>query len=697
MMLKRQGCDQAQGRRAARRDALRAVLALLALTLLWGGCGDDDKGSAAPANNAELDAGPDERDADEANNGPDGGDEVPDADEGDAPDDGALFPNLPGGNPLVPEVAAYPFPSDFYLTEDPETLTGRRLNIPVEAFPEATQAGAATFNGVDGYSPMPLLVAYLPGGVDIATLPSPTAHAESVSDDSTVWLVEMETGDRVPLLAEIDVNHPEPSESSLLIRPLVVLKPNTGYVVIIRQGVKAIDGSLHEANDAFVALRDGLPTEDPSVEAQRGAFVKINEAISGQGLEPEAVVLAWSFHTRSEASMTGPLLAAQQDANVAPLGDYTITEDTTDEVNRQIRGTFTAPNYADPETGVLQWDPQTGEITQFGQREVRFVMTIPNVVDEPRPVIMYGHGFLGDSIQATRGRFNRFCNENRFSVVATEFGVYDDLFMPLGRALGGEAEQFDVLVTEVLQSFTNTTHLTRIVKERLAVDLTAEGPGGEFNPVDPTAVHYLGISNGGTFGYVHGATSPQVERAVFLVGGGGLVHFLERAEPWKNFSFAFKVLLPDPRELQLLFALIQQKLDLVDATTFARRLVNDRYPGLAPLKAQVHMAVNDSQVRNLVTEWVVRTAEIPMVVPSAKDVFDLTTIERTPEALEGAMSVFYVYDEMVDPTPFTNETPLIDNDTHGTVRDLMSYRAHAGAFLETGTFTMVCDGACDPE
>lgn len=675
------------------RAALLVVLASLVLAV---GCGDDgDKNTNAnnAPNNENPDAGQDEPDVDD-----DAGQDDMDAQEGDVPDvDDGRFPNQPGGNPLVPEIAALPFPSDFYLVDDPNTLTGRRMEMPAEAFPSSAQPNAAEFNGADGFSFIPLLVAYLPGGVDVATLPSPVDHAESIADDSTVFLVEADSGERVPLLAEINANHPESTEASLLIRPLIALKPNTRYVVILREGLKAIDGTPHVANDAFAALRDGVPTEDPAVESQRDDFVGINAAIADQGLEPAGVVLAWSFHTRSEEGAVGPLLAAQQVANEAPVGEYTITEDFNDGTNRQVRGTFMTPNFASPDTGALEWDPQTGQITQFGLREVGFVMTIPNVVTEPRPVIMYGHGFLGTSIQATRGRFNRFCNENRFSVVGTEFGFFEDTLTPLSGALGGDGAQFDVLITEVLQSFANTTHLTRIVKERMAADLTVEGEGGPVSPFNTDEVHYLGISNGGTFGYVHAATSPQVERAVLLVGGGGLVHFLERAEPWNNFKIVARTFFSNPQEFQLFLAIVQLKLDRVDSMSFARRMVFNRYPGLPTLKAQIHMAINDSQVHNLVTEWVARSVPSPMVAPSPKDVYGLETLNAAPEAPEDTLTAFYVYDEDVEPSPITNETPDEDNDTHGTVRDLLGYRSHAGTFLETGTFTMVCDGPCDPE
>ena len=80
-----------------------------------------------------------------------------------------LYPNMPSGNPLVPEVAAYPFPSDFYLVDDAKTHTGRRVEIPQEALP-AKLPGRA-INGADGYSRITPILTFLPGGVDPKGLP----------------------------------------------------------------------------------------------------------------------------------------------------------------------------------------------------------------------------------------------------------------------------------------------------------------------------------------------------------------------------------------------------------------------------------------------------------------------------------------------------------------------------------------------
>jgi pimeloyl-ACP methyl ester carboxylesterase len=144
--------------------------------------------------------------------------------------------------------------------------------------------------------------------------------------------------------------------------------------------------------------------------------------------------------------------------------------------------------------------------------------------------------------------------------------------------------------------------------------------------LDAENVHYMGISNGGTFGYVMAATSPQLERSVMVVGGGGLIHFLQRATQWNMFGPLLRLVIRDPIDQQLAFSMIQQVLDPVDSMNYIRHLVTDRYPGMRPMRAQMHMAIGDSQVNNLVTEWAMRSAQIPVVVPSPKDIWGLPTV-----------------------------------------------------------------------
>ncbi len=606
------------------------------------------------------------------------------------------YQNLPGGNPLVPEVAAFPFPSDFYLAADAMTATGRRVSMTDAIMPRGVQASVFR---EDGYTIIPSILAYLPGGTDVASLPSPTDHAQSVADDSSVFLVREDTWERVGVLAELDQTTDNLERQAIILRPLRALDYNTGYVVILRNSLRRLDGTPHEASPVFEALRDGRRTRIPEIEAQRESFELVNAAIAGTGLEPQEVVLAWSFHTRSEAAVTDPLVRMQLAANTAPIGDYAITEDEVRGLNRQLAGTMDVPNFIDPDTQRVVLDAE-GEPMQFGVREVPFVLTIPLVVDEPRPLLIYGHGFLGARTQTTGGSVNALCQDYRMSAAGVNFGFHEGVVARVTAAFAGNWDGLNEVVSEVQQTFVDSSFLARLVRERLAAEVLHDPMNGDapYPLIDPNNVHYMGISNGGTFGYVMAATSPQIRRAVLVVGGGGLIHFLQRATQWNQFGVALSLLIRDPIEQQLAFSLAQQVLDPVDSMNYMHHLVRDRYEGMQPLRASIHMAIHDSQVNNLVTEWAMRSGDIPVVVPSPKDIWDLRTVSADASGVVQTDDdgVMHVYDEMVTPSPITNVPPATDNGTHGTVRDLISYKTQVGRFLTEDIFVHACDGACDP-
>ncbi|MFH2007613.1 MAG: hypothetical protein ABI333_13590 [bacterium] len=605
------------------------------------------------------------------------------------------FPNLEGGNPLVPEVALYPFPSDFYLEVDPTTHSGHRVSIPQVALPPAVPVDI--LNDADGFTMMPAILAYLPGGVALDSLPDPLEPGATLEDDSAVFLVNADTGERVPALAELDANTTEVTEQALIIRPNLKLDPVTGYVVILRDTLRTADGEAHVPNDAFLALRDGIPTADPAVERQRDAYELVNATIADQGLQPEEVVLAWSFHTRSEEQVVGPLVEMQQQAWEEPVGDYTIVDDATDtNGNRRIEMTFEAPSWRDAD-GMVQLD-SAGIPILLGTETVEFRVTIPDTVDEPRPVMLYGHGFFGHYDQSSRGAANKLCRERRYSAVATNLGFNEEDESRIVSILSADLADIHWLVSVNWQKTTNFTSLAKLVRDRLSDELFTDIGAGPFLPLDGSRIFYSGISNGGTFGYVIASTSPAFDRAVLIVGGGGLTHFLQRAVQWNEFAPIFELMYPSPLELQLVLSVLQGPIDSIDSINYAHRLTRERFPDLPPMKAAVHMALNDSQVRNILTEWVARTARVPLAVPSAKDIWGLETISADPpDGAQGVDSALFVYDEHVEPSPITNQPPAEDNGTHQSVDESDVLQESWYQLAEFGRFVQPCSGACDPD
>jgi hypothetical protein len=609
-------------------------------------------------------------------------------------DPSLLYPTEPGGNPIDPTHALFPFPSDFFLVQDEESETGWRLSIPMDLLSDGVPYEAIT--SANGFSRLPIILSGWPRGVDQASLPSMIDHGESIEDTSTTLLIEHETFRRIPHLAEVDVSSQDPQSAPLIIRPLILLKPNHSYSVVIRRGLRDLEGMIYEPNPAFLALRDDVETNYEPIEQQKSNFAATRQVINESGGILEDVILAWSFRTRSGEQTTQSLLHLQDFAHDWPLEQYEITQDEVRGENRQLQGTFIGPNFVGPDG--LVWG-EDGRPIPVGTASYPFTLTIPRSVEGGetapvpsvrRPVILYGHGFLGERQQATRSTFNELCREGRYSAVGINFGFHEGILRQAILGLTGSSESVPLLIAEVMQTMVNASVMIRYLREQISQD---------FVSLDPEAIHYMGISNGGTFGYLFGATTLEIERAVFVVGGAGLSHFLQRATQWSELGYLVTSRNPHAPDLQIFLSLLQMVIDPVDPANYMDHLVEPRFAGRPPLRSQLHMALHDSQVHNLVTEWVARSANIPMITPSPKEIWGLDTITAPLSDADQLTlpSALYVYDEGVEPSPIGNIPAAEDNRTHNTVRELDVYKEHIIRFLDEGRIQQVCDGACDPQ
>jgi len=600
--------------------------------------------------------------------------------------------NLPGGNPLVPQVALYPFPSDFYLVDDATTATGRRISLPPEGMP--TDLTAERFEHIDGFSRVGALLTFLDGGVDPASLPDLNDPSAAMDDDSAVWLIEEGSWERRPALVEMDASANGASDQALIIRPVDTLAADTGHVVLIRDHLLSADGASHPTpTEAFRALRDGIPTDCDEVESQRDDFERVLQAIDEQGLAPETVVAGWSFHTRSAEQLHAPLLGMQDIAATAAVDDWQIDSDQVEDDNRVIRGTFSAPDFL----GADEWVAldEGGAPVVHGEREVPFQITIPDTIgDETRPVVAFGHGFFSSPEEPTWSSLNRGMHTWRMSAVTTEFiGFNEDDFSASLAILAGDLDSLWIIVSQQMQSHVHFTMLSRLVTEELATEIVSDDGTAV---LDGDLVHYMGISNGGTQGFVLMTASPVFTRGALVVPGGGWTHMLQRAAQWNDMGQILAIKYTDPLELQLMMSLLQLHFDSIDAANWVQHLVHDRLPGRPDVQVTLHEAVGDCQVANFLTEWMARTAQIPLITPSPYEVWGLDTLSAEPPDGADSNSALIIYDEGYPPLPEGNIPPE-ENGAHGSVRELDVYVEQVGTFLETGTIVQVCDGACDPD
>ncbi|MCB9676047.1 MAG: hypothetical protein H6737_13070 [Alphaproteobacteria bacterium] len=606
------------------------------------------------------------------------------------PDDEVVtgVPDEPGNNPIVPEVALFPWPSNLWLEPDPTTRTGLHLALPDEHMPDV--GGSALFADQDGFSRVAPILTHFPEGIDGSTLPT---LPQTVEPDSPVLLVDAGTLTLTPALVELD-GYANVAQQSLIIRPQVTLAPDTNYVVLVRKGVRSLAGEDLRVTKAFRALRDGLATDSSVAESLRADFQPVNTVIEGLGIDPEDVVSGWTFHTRSEGQILDKAVAMHDIVAGASLGTWTEVSREDDGANWVIEGVVDVPDFLGPDDRIAL-DADGVPIVE-GTRPMDFLVTIPHTVVAPRPTMVFGHGFFSAKEEPTWGSLQQLIQPWQIPTVSTSFlGFTEDDLASSAGALGGDVESLLAVVDMQLQSHANHTALARIIEDQLEDDIVIDGPSGPFQPLDASRIDYMGISNGGTQGYTLLTASPKFTRGALVVGGGGWSHITQRATQWNTMGAIISTKYPDDRELQLVLALMQQVLDPIDSLNFVEHLVDDRLPGRPPVEVSLHMAVGDCQVHNMTTEWVARSAGIPLVTPTVRDVWGLETIAGSSNGLDVPAGLI-IYDEGFDVTP-DNVAPPVDNGAHESIRDLASYKENVGRFLETGDIVDVCDGPCDPD
>jgi hypothetical protein len=607
--------------------------------------------------------------------------------------------NPAGHNPLAPAYSAYPFPSDLYTAPDAGSPTGLRLALPDGVLPR--DITAEIFEDVDGFSLVPLILTAFEQDLDTATLPDPTDELATLADDSPVWLLAGPDWARVPALVERDELASNPERRALIIRPLRALAPDTDHVVVVTDRLRAADGARLATPPGFAALLSDTPTDSPELEALRATTPLVRAAIAAQGTPEDEVVVAWSFHTRSRQGTTAALLEMQRVAATTPLGEVTILSDEMrargpDDayVSRQIEASVQVPDFLDAD-GRLRVGAD-GLPEAQGTREMIFSATLPESLTEPRPAVVFGHGFFSDRTEAQGSSLNDLSYERRFSAFATDYLGFNEAEQAQTISLlTSRINEIDLLIWRQMQAYTHFTILQRLAAGPLAQTLTVT-EGGPL-VVDPDQVHYMGISNGSTFGAVVTASSQVFSRAILVVGAGGIIHFLQRATQWNELGSLFELRYRDPYQLQLLLALAQHKLDPIDSMSYAHLLGPERPGELGELRLSVHMALHDSQVANLLTRALARSIPLELVAPSVSPV---QGIDALPDGDPGGSDrALYVYHDPATwvPGPLTNVPPAEDNRAHRRIRDLTSYKDHVTTFLETGALTMTCDGPCDPE
>ncbi len=614
-------------------------------------------------------------------------------------------------DPLEPELCALPWPSSYFQTPDADSASGVRWNVAEDTFPihdgDDAQIGPGFLGHTDGASTLTPFLTFFPDVSLAGTIPVDDLDGYLDGDARTV-ILNATTGERVPHFVELDMAGAV-GEQTLFLRPVVPLDHATRYVVGLRNLQKR-DGSPLQPSPAFQALRDGTATADGLDDAAwRQPYVnaQVFPVLEAAGFPRDELVLAWDVTTGSVDGTLGAMVAMRDDAleRVGADGPPYVIDTVTDDdctvegatIARTIEGHFVVPRYTDsdaPPSRLVRDD--AGIPVVQGETNADFLIRIPCSVaaateagEGPAPLLVYGHGLLGNLGEGKTGHLSRFANDYGHVVFAmTWIGMSDVDALVIPTIVSQDLTHFPAIPERSMQGLVNKLTGLRAVQGAMLSD-PAMQYGGE--PVIGDEVGYYGISQGGIIGGAYMALSTDVERGVFGVGGMPYSLLLDRSKDFGLFGDLMRLQFTDTREFALLVAGLQTAWDVGEGAGYAKVLTASPLPGTPAKTVLMQVAIGDAQVTTLGAHIGARAYGAITLEPAVRPIWG---VEEASGPVRSSVIVEWSYPDSDVTEPIEN-TPPGPGDTHECPRREPAAQEQLDGFLRTGVIEQTCDGPCE--
>jgi len=617
-----------------------------------------------------------------------------------------------GCNPLAADWdCTLPFPSDFFLQDDPGLPSGRRVVLARRAMIQSQQdqrpVDPFEVHPADGFSHLPPILALFPGGVDPTDL---VFHSGDISKtqngESPTVLLDAENLEPIPHFAELDPRAESDDRRALVIRPLVRLSNQRRYLVAVA-GLHDPSGGPIEPPEGFRRLRDREAEGAPALEDLAGHYEdSIFPLLESAGLRREDLQLAWDFTTESQEHVTSDMLAVREQAlewlqsNQPQVQVDRVSDDVSAILARLVEGRFEVPLYLEAdEPGARLHRDASGRVSQNGLGEAHFVLIVPRSVagrtasDPPARLVQFGHGLFESRDKVKEDRLVEMADQSGWVLLSTDFeGMSTTDLSGLVNDLLYEPSRATAFTDRVHQAMANLMVLAAAAQGPL-LDLPELqiGPGSLY---DPEQIYFWAVSMGHLLGATYVTLSPQVNRAALCAGGAGFTLIMFRSVPFAPFLGLIEDMAPDPLDMQKFTAQLQTALDRIDSVTYAPHTLADTWPGCpAERRVLMEMAMGDSEVPNLATHLHARALGLGLLQPAPLEIFGL------PPETSPAASALVAHDFGIDPaTVELAQPPSSSNGVHTEVSRLEATRRQLDAFFRPdGLIEHTCEGVCDPE
>jgi hypothetical protein len=604
----------------------------------------------------------------------------------------------PGCNPVIGDDCLTPFPSAFFEATDPSTKTGVRVALTDALLPVSANgkpASAARWNAKDGFSPSTPFLVYFKSGVDPASFAAAASWKDpsgTVTATSPVQVIEYDTGERLPVFAELDANAHVGDRQALIVRPMARLKPGTRYLVAL-VGLRDPSGAPI-APAPFKALRDRTPLSQ-SLAAVTERYDSIFAALRLAGVDLTQLSLAWDVVTASDEQATSHLVAMRDAALPAAAASpsYAIASSTDSPSDpnllRKVVGTFTVPWFlADKSAPSLLALDENGAPKMSGTSDANFELHIPECAlgaSTPLPVMIYGHGLFNSANELDQPWLEQLGNQLCMVRVATDWIGLATGDFKIAEQIATDASNLFIITDRLQQAHVNAQVLVQTLRAAIVHDPALQVGGHAVT--DASELYYYGVSGGGVQGSTFLALSHDVPRGALDVPGCEWSLMMQRSKDFGLLKPLLDNLYPDPLDELVFLAASQSEWDYTDPATFAPHVVGAPLAGTPAKRVLVQEAIGDAQVPNIATRVLARTLGVPGMA-LVEPVFGVTEM---PPPLDSAYTQWDVHPMPLPPD--VDKPASVDNGAHVAIRRLPALNAQLAAFFKPdGEVTNTCGG-----
>jgi len=505
--------------------------------------------------------------------------------------------------PLAGEVLES-FPDDYYTVADQGSPTGLRVAFDpnqepwIAKTPENFQPIYADLSTLDGWGTTAGII--LRFSAPVQNLPS---GATSTASDG-VQLVDLDAA--MPVRVPFEVQYTD-EESSVILWPMLPLRPGHRHAVLIKRTQLAKDGKCIAPSPTLRALLTGTASQ-PRLQALHARYAELLKKTALSAGDISAAVVFTTQHITEQSVGIAKDIAGRKFAWKTPA------KCTLAKKFRVCDGTFIVQEYREGRT-VKDGNP-------VKEQELPVQVWLPLSGAGPWPTVIFGHG-LGSTRSQAEALADLAAPEG-IATVAIDAVGHGDHPGPHGNStltsllvfFGINAATASVDALTLRDNWRASTYdklqLIQLLKQ--APDIDGDGQA----EIDSNRILYLGVSLGGIMGSELLALSGDLPVGILSVPGGRVSSIIADSDQFRPIIYALKPEGTTDSDVDRFFPALQTLLEKGDAANYGPYILKDRLPGAGTQIPNVlfKMVLNDDTVPNSSNRALARAMGVPLVAPS---------------------------------------------------------------------------------